>query len=584
VFVAGGTLWLGGFKPFPEKRGPSWGPYFATQLDLGTGKMLMQVEPENPGHHHRCYPNKATDRYILGGRRGTEFIDLQSGDVLWNSWARGVCRYGVMPCNGLLYTPPHACACYVGVKLTGFHALAPERQKPALSGAEGSEVASRSVESVPPSNRGQDARDTWEPLEKGLAYDKARGTRDDRRETNDWPAYRHDAQRSGSTQASVPATLSRKWLAAVGGKLTAPTVAEGKVFVASVDEHRICAIDADSGQIAWGFTGGARIDSAPTVHDGRVLFGCRDGYVYSVRASDGQLAWRLWAAREGRSIAACGQLESASPVLGSVLVQDGVVYATAGRSSYVDGGIDLYRLDPGSGSILSRTVIYSPDPVTGKQPKHIAPAVMPGARADILTSDGNCVYLRDMVFDNRGTELTEGNAHLFTLTDFLDDSWPHRSYWIFGTQCSIATGCSSRDKKLIFGRLLVFDESDIYGYGRAQVHWSNQLQDGAYRLFAVSRDDGITRWQRPVKFQVRAMVLAGKILFAAGPLLTDPDNAPQAPAENRESLLLAISASDGTELARYRLDSAPIFDGMAAAFGRLYISMMDGSLLCMGRE
>jgi outer membrane protein assembly factor BamB len=250
----------------------------------------------------------------------------------------------------------------------------------------------------------------------------------------------------------------------------------------------------------------------------------------------------------------------------------------------VDGGIDLYRLDPKTGNTLSRTSIYSPDPVTGKQPKHTAPAVMPGARADILTGDGNCVYLRDMVFDERGTELTEGKAHLFTLTDFLDDSWPHRSYWIFGTQCSIATGCSSRDKKLVFGRLLVFDESDIYGYGRGQVHWSNQLQDGAYRLFAVSRDDGTTRWQKPVKFQVRAMVLAGEILFAAGPILTDPDDAPQAPAENRESLLLAISASDGTELAQYRLDSAPIFDGMAAAFGRLYISMMDGSVLCMGRE
>jgi len=93
VFVAGGSLWVGGFKPFPTKRGPSWGPYFATQRNLTTGEILMHVEPENPSHHHRCYSNKATDRYILGGRRGTEFIDLKSGDVLWHSWARGTCRY-----------------------------------------------------------------------------------------------------------------------------------------------------------------------------------------------------------------------------------------------------------------------------------------------------------------------------------------------------------------------------------------------------------------------------------------------------------------------------------------------------------
>ena len=102
------------------------------RADLATGEMLMHVEPENPGHHHRCYLNKATDRYILVGRRGTEFIDLESGDVLWHSWARGVCKYGIMPCNGLLYAPPHPCGCYVAAKLTGFNALAPKRQRSEL--------------------------------------------------------------------------------------------------------------------------------------------------------------------------------------------------------------------------------------------------------------------------------------------------------------------------------------------------------------------------------------------------------------------------------------------------------------------
>ncbi|MHC4434238.1 MAG: outer membrane protein assembly factor BamB family protein, partial [Planctomycetota bacterium] len=124
LFIAGGSVWVGGFKPFPSKRGPSWGPYFATQLDPATGEVVMRIEPENPSHHHRCYFNKATDRYILAGRRGTEFVDLAAGEVLWNSWARGACKYGVMPANGLLYTPPHPCGCYIGAKLTGFHALA----------------------------------------------------------------------------------------------------------------------------------------------------------------------------------------------------------------------------------------------------------------------------------------------------------------------------------------------------------------------------------------------------------------------------------------------------------------------------
>jgi len=556
AFVINGSLWLGGFKPCEGKRGPVWGPYFVTQRELATGKILMHIEPENPGHHHRCWRNKATERYILGGRRGVEYIDLQTGDVLWHSWVRGVCKYGVMPCNGLLYAPPHACGCYIAAKLTGFYALASETDSGLSSG-----------------------KVSEDRLERGPAYSEGVRTGQSAMADDEWPTYRHDAQRSGSTRSSVPAVLRRMWQVDIGGKLTSPTVAGGKVFVASVDEHRVCAMDADSGRSTWDFTAGARVDSPPTLYANRVIFGCRDGYVYSLRASDGTLAWRLRGARAERRITARGQLESASPVHGSVLVRDGLAYFTAGRSSYLDGGIDLYRLQIRTGKALSRTRIYSPDPETGKQPEQYGPAYMPGALGEVLSSDDQYVYLRDMVLDKQGGRQAKGNPHLLTLTGFLDDSWPHRSYWIFGTHCSISTGCSGRDRNLIYGRLLVFDESRVYGYGRRQVHWSNQLQDGAYRLFAVIRGEGTEQWAKPMPIQVRAMLLADKVLFVAGP--TDTGDWLQGRNKNEGALLLAISASDGTELKRYRLDSAPVFDGMAAANGRLYLALENGQVLCM---
>ena len=561
TFVVNGSLWLGGFKPWQGRktgrRGPVWGPYFATQRDLATGKMLKHIKPEGPGHHHRCWQNKATDRYILGGRRGVEFIDLKSGDVLWHSWVRGVCRYGVMPCNGLLYAPPHACGCYIAAKLTGFYALAPGR-------GTGS-----------PAPKPDEGR-----LERGPAYSEGIRNRPSAIRDRDWPTYRHDAQRSGYTPSPVPVALRRRWQADAGRKLSSPTIAAGKVFVASVDEHRVSAMDADSGRPVWHFTAGARVDSPPTLCKGRAILGCRDGYVYSLRASDGALAWRLRAARDERRITAWGQLESASPLHGSVLLQDGVAYLTAGRSSYLDGGLDLYRVQPETGKVLSRTPIYSPDPVTGKQPKQYGPAYMPGALGEILTGDGQYVYLRDMVFDTRGGKQPKGNPHLLTLTGFLDDTWPHRSYWIFGTRCSLSTGCSGRDRNLISGRLLVFGGSTICGYGRARVHWSNQLQDGAYRLFALNLGDRKAQWTKRVTMQARAMVLAGKVLFVAGPR-PDAGDAPEGRDKGRGGLLVAISASDGTELAQYRLDSPPVFDGIAAAGGRLYISLENGRLLCM---
>ncbi|MFP4056794.1 MAG: PQQ-binding-like beta-propeller repeat protein [Candidatus Brocadiia bacterium] len=557
AFVIDGSLWLGGFRPYQGrrkgKRGPAWGPYFAVERELATGKLLRKVEPKNPGHHHRCWRNKATVRYILSGRRGVEFVDLATAEVLWHSWVRGVCRYGVMPANGLLYAPPHACGCYIAAKLEGFYALAPG----AAPAAEARAQAPR--------------------LERGPAYGQGQAAPSAR---GHWPTYRHDPERSGATPAPVPPALDTRWQAKVGGTLTGPTIAGGRVFLASVDEHAVCAVDADTGRAAWRFTAGARVDSPPTLHRGSAIFGCRDGCIYSVRASDGALAWRLRTAGAERRVTAWGQLESVLPVHGSVLVREGVAYCVAGRSSYLDGGLDLYRLDPGTGEVLSRRRIYSPDPETGRQPEQYGPCYMPGALADILTSDGQHVYLRDAAYDLQGRKQPQGKPHLLALTGFLDDTWPHRSYWIFGTRCSIRTGCSGVDRGLVYGRLLVFDDEMVYGYGRANVHWSNQLQDGPYRVFAVKRGESKEQWTRRLATPVRAMVLAGKVLFAAGPA-TDVRGEDESTEEEAEGLLVAISAEDGSEMARWPLDAPPVLDGMAAAGGRLYIALHSGHLVCM---
>jgi len=302
--------------------------------------------------------------------------------------------------------------------------------------------------------------------------------------------------------------------------------------------------------------------------------------VYSLRVSDGALAWRFRGARDPRRIAARGQIESASPIHGSVLVQDGTLCFTAGRSSYLDGGIDLYRLNPATGEMLSRTENYSPDPKTGQQPKQYGPNAMPGARSDILAADGKYLYLRDLTFTKEGAEVKGRKPHLFTLTDFLDDTWTHRSYWIFGTKSSISTGCSGRHRKLLYGRLLAFDDTTVYGYGRERVHWSSEFEDGGYRVFARKRDADKPVWSKRVPVHVRAMVLAGDIIFAAGEGPA-PGKAPEKQGVSPTPLLLALSASDGAELARCPLDAPPVFNGMAAAGGQLFLVLENGGLVCM---
>ena len=196
------------------------------------------------------------------------------------------------------------------------------------------------------------------------------------------------------------------------------------------------------------------------------------------------------------------------------------------------------------------------------------------------SSDADYVYLRQMVFSLDGKPQEKGNPHLLSVTDFLDDTWPHRSYWIYGTNTSLATGCSGRNKNLLYGRLLAFNSSTLFGYGRKNVHWSNQLQDGAYRVFAVSRSDGGPLWEKSVPVEVRAMVLTDKALFLAGPPAKTRVEVATS-SGGRGAVLLALSVADGAELGRCRLEAPPVFDGMAAAYGRLYLATTAGTLVCL---
>ena len=89
------------------------------------------------------------------------------------------------------------------------------------------------------------------------------------------------------------------------------------------------------------------------------LFGSRDGWVYCLRASDGALAWRFKDLPD-RLIGAYGQLESKWPVAGSVIMLKDTLFFAAGRSTFLDGGVFLYALDPRTGKLLKSRSFYGP--------------------------------------------------------------------------------------------------------------------------------------------------------------------------------------------------------------------------------
>jgi len=352
--------------------------------DLATGQVKTTVNADEvftPGHHLRCYQSKATENYIITPYRGVEFVSITGREHSQHDWVRGACTYGVMPANGLLYTPPHPCFCYPGVKLTGLNALA--------AGEEEGE-------------RGRGGEGEKERLERGPAYGEIRNPKSEiRKDEDDWPVYRHDARRTGATDCGVPAELAPRWDVKLDGPLTPPVAAGGRVYVAGKDAGVLYALDAADGRTAWTFVAGGPIDSPPSVLGELVLFGSADGCVYCLRAADGALAWRFRAAPSERRIVSHGRLESPWRVHGSVLVHRGKAYCTAGRSTYLDGGIRLFALDPATGKVLHQTTLdtwaRTREDAVGKP---FVPAYhMEGSISDVLVCENDSIYMGQYKLD-----------------------------------------------------------------------------------------------------------------------------------------------------------------------------------------
>jgi len=603
VLVADGLVWTGYLVSARE-------PGITQGLDPKTGE-VKRTRPKDQTFfacgmgHHRCHRNRGAGRYLVLGRSGVEFIDLATGSGIPNHWVRGGCQYGVIPCNGLLYAPSHSCACFTTAKLNGFNCLAPKRASE-------------------PAAAPDEAR-----LQRGGAYGEAGPGKRPAPRTDEWPTYRHDPARSGRTTSNVPAELARSWETDLGGKLSSVVVAEGRLFVSQIDVHDVVALDAGDGRRLWAYTAGGRVDSPPSIWQGRVLFGCSDGWVYCLRASDGELIWRFRAAPQDRRVVAYGQLESAWPVPGNVLVRDGIVYCAAGRSSYLDGGIRLYRLDAKTGRKLSERCIDHRDPKTGYQLKGATRGTnIPGALPDVLSCDGESVYLRHLRFDLSGQPLKGEVPHLFSAAGFLDGAWWHRTYWQVGTAMGTNYGGWPRaGNQVPAGRILAIDDSTVYGFGRNLYinHGAHVGIDGAtifhfrppredsrrftyYRAFAAerrapsgageqpgkpgakrrrapARRARTFRWTQKLPIMARAMVLTPKLLLLAGPpdILACDD--PIGALEGRKGgTLIALAPSDGKKLAEYPLKAPPAWDAMAAAYGRLYVATMDGRVVCLAGQ
>ena len=563
VFVIDGVVWVGNLRGGGD-------PGFTQGRDLKTGKVTVTIPRQKAWGHHRCYRNKATVNWLMVGRGGIQFIDPRSGAVHADSWYRGECQYGIMPANGLVYVPQHSCACQPEELLIGLNALAPQS-----SAGEG-----------PPS------------LEKGPAYDTLRPSSFNLHPSHDWPTYRCDVRRSGYQDLAAPPKPGVAWTTRLSSPITAPVVAGGLVFVAETDRHTLHALSAADGKPAWMLVADGRIDSPPTLSGGQCLFGTCSGFVYCLRASDGAMIWRFRAAPRDRRLFAYEQLESVWPVHGSVLVDDTrsdavpTAYFAAGRSARLDGGIRLYALEVKTGQVLHQADVKVPG---GQGARVIRQSVLP----DIFSLQKNTVWMRRLGVDKNLAPVGD-QPHLFAPRGFLDDTWWHRTYWVYGA--AVAGGYQGwplAGNAVPVGRLLVLDGGDsIYGYGRMTYregggHVGPQAASD-YRLFAEAltpkpqtREDARGKkrqvlgrreiqWTAQLPFVVRSIVLARDALLLAG------GESPTEDAANHGSgTLWVASRDDGSKRFASVLPAPPVLDGMALTDSGIFVSTMAGAVVCL---
>jgi len=625
LHVIDGLVWEGAIAQM-NKQGGAY-----TGRDPHTGAVKRQFPPDaknNSWFHQRCYRSKATERFLIPSVTGIEYIDVRSNHWDTNHWVRGACLSGILPANGMTYSTPHPCACFMESMLRGFSAMATaESQKPVIEST--------------PAQRLLEGPAYGERIESPVSEEQ-------------WPVYRHDGARSGYTKAKVGEKLKLLWRVKLAGRITPPVIANGRVFVASVDHHRVYALDANSGKTIWSYAAAGRVDSPPTIWKGRVLFGSADGHLYCLRASDGQLIWRFQAAPEDRQMVNDEQLESVWPVHGSVLILNDTVYCLAGRNIFIDGGMSLTLIDPESGRLLSENKLDDTHE-SGNNLQHLSAGLtMVPANSDILSSDGKYIYLKTQRISLEGKRIfpdssnktnilnlnrdvpDEECTHLFSAPGFLDDDWHHRSYWAYGETATSGWGnWMKAGKRVPAGRILSIKDDDVvYGFGRQPAFWAQAhvleyqlfaahgklhkeedwrktfkyiknkevngtdfLQNSKLEIHKMTNTDFIWRNVNP-PLLARALLCADDIMFVAGP----PDvldetklhghfHEPEVIANllkqqdafdgKMGALLWAVSAEDGKKLAEYKLEAPPVFDGMAATEGKLYIVCQDGQVVCM---
>lgn len=209
---------------------------------------------------------------------------------------------------------------------------------------------------------------------------------------------------------------------------------------------------------------------------------------------------------------------------------------------------------------------------------------MSGLLNDIPATDGTNVFIRQMQIFSSGER---GGQHLYTTGGYLDPTWFNRTFWKAGQAQS--SGLMVLGKEVVYCMELFPSRSreTVFKPG-SNPYWLRCIPLKAQAGISAAklrRQGPKPLWEKRLGIRVTAMIRAADTIFVAGsPDIVDPDDPHGAWEGRKGGILAAFSVNDGEKLTELKLPAPPVWDGLSAAYGRLYISLVGGDVLCLANK
>jgi eukaryotic-like serine/threonine-protein kinase len=339
--------------------------------------------------------------------------------------------------------------------------------------------------------------------------------------------FHGNAARTGVYDTAAPAQLHGvKWSFKTGGVIvTSPALAEGVVYIASLDGH-LYAIDEETGKEKWNFKSSRPIASSPAVDHGTVYFVSSVGALVALDAGTGKSKW-VFAAEHERKFEAKGlhgypsaaqtipdawDLFTSSPAVASGKVYfgsgDGGVYAVdaaTGLLQWKFGTGDVVHASP---AVSGGTVyvgswdsnLYAIDAETGRQKWAFKSGDDPAAHNQVGFQSSPAIVDGTVYVGCR-------DAHVYAIdaaTGRKKWDYPTSKSWVIGTPAvadgSVYVGTSDSARLLALdsgtGRLRFNFDAKAYIFSSAAVA-SGIVYVGDHngKLYAIDAKTGKLAWE-----------------------------------------------------------------------------------------